>query len=316
MRLTVVPGLAAAILLSSCATNPLSIPPRPHVLPTRAQHAVEQAAAPESRPEAVPSGFDAAAGEDWRTGDSVTFAMDFEDGPEKTTFWLVMEVTRCPVGVDGTPRALVKTTLYSQDGTQIGTARRRIDPQRITDSSQEILDSYNGLINAAMLGEPADKIQDKIDEEMTEGSIFEDARRSAFRELKKTIAPRFVRDAVKDPAIKSSIGSINVFDLAMAAVTPPEVLVDVNQLKEEQTGVAEAFSDIPVPVPIRVPFVVTLGGAIQFRFAVTLTRPLPPYGLSGGLLEVGGVNESNGEKRFLLRIVSAKRGQKAESRPD
>ena len=263
----------------------------------------------------MPSGFDAPGGDDWRTGDSVTFAMDFEDGPDRTTYWLVMEVTKTPVGLADSPRALVKTTLYAQDGTELGTAKRRIDPQRITDASQEVLDSYNGLVNAAMLDEPADKIQDKIDEEMTEGSIFSDARRAVFRELKKTMGPRFVRESMKDAAIKSTIGSINLFDIAMSAVAPPEVLVDVNQLKDEQAGV-HAFSDIPVPTPIRVPFVVTLGGAIQFRFAVTLTRPLPPYSLSGGIIEVGGVNEFNGEKRCLLRIVSAKRGQAPESRPD
>jgi hypothetical protein len=226
-----------------------------------------------------------------------------------------MEVTRCVLGPGDAPRALVKTTLYAEDGTEIGVGRRRIDPQRITDASQEVLESYNGLVNAAVTGDPPDKIQDKIDEEMTEGSVFDDARSATFRELKKTVAPRFVRETLKDAAIKSTLGSINVFDVAMSAVAPPEVLVDVNQLGEEQAG-ADAFSDIPIDRPIRIPFVMTLGGAIQFRFAVTLTRPYPPYSLSGGLLEVGGVNESSGDKRFLIRIVSAKRGEAPESRPD
>jgi hypothetical protein len=314
MRLNAVLGIAAAIFLSSCATNPLQIPPRPHALPHRPRPA-EQAAVPESRPAAVPSGFDEPAGDDgWRAGDGITFELEFEDGTERHVFWLVMEVIRTGTSVDGAPRALVKTTLYDREGTELGVSRRRIDPQRIADSSTEILEAYNGLVNAAVLGEAPEKIQDTIDEEMTEGSAFDDARSLLFRELKKTVGARFVRDTLKDPAIKASIGSISVFDLAMAAVSPIEVLVDVNQLAAEQAAV-EDFADIPASRPIRVPFVFTVGGAIHFRFAVTLTRANPPYALTGGLLELAGVNEARGDRRFLVRVVSAKRGDVPESRP-
>jgi hypothetical protein len=51
---------------------------------------------------------------------------------------------------------------------------------------------------------------------------------------------------------------------------------------------------------------------------VTLARPTPPYSLCGGILELAGVNEARGDRRFLVRVVSAKRGEPEapESRPE
>ena len=100
----------------------------------------------------------------------------------------------------------------------------------------------------------------------------------------------------------------------MAAVSKIEVLIDVNQLRAEQDALAN-FEDVPVK-PIRMPYILTMGGSILLRFVVTLAAPNPPYALTGGILELAGVNEARGERHFLLRLVSAKRGAAPESRPE
>src|SRR4029079_8223954 len=161
MRLTAVLGIAAAIFLSSCATNPLHIPPRPHAMPSRPKPTPEATAA-ESRPAELPTGFDAVEGEDWRTGDSVNFALEFEDGHEHKTFWLEMEVARAGVGPPDAPRALVSTTLREQDGTVIGSARRRVDPARIAECGQEIFADYAAIVASALADEAPEKILEKI----------------------------------------------------------------------------------------------------------------------------------------------------------
>jgi hypothetical protein len=274
-------------------------------------------AAAESRPAALPSAFDVpAGGEPWRKGDSVAFALDFEDGDVRESFWLMMEVTRAPAEGSELARASVRTTMLELDGTEIGKSLRRVTPSRIRDSSHEIFAAYAAVVAAAAAGEPPEQIQESIDEDMSEGSTVDEARRTIYREMRRTVAPRFVRNRLKEPAINSSIGSISVLDLALSALAPAEVLVDVNRLNEEQSTVAD-FADIPV-APLRIPFVVTVGGAIQFRFAVTLAPPEPPYGLAGGIIEIAGVNEARGDRRFLIRLIGAKRGPpvEPESRPN
>src|SRR5262249_34386757 len=151
--------------------------------------------------------------------------------------------------------------------------RRRVDPARIAECGEEVFADYTAIITAALAGEDLEKVQEKIEEDLGEGTIFEEARNGLFRELRK-LGPRFLREKLKEPAIKSSIGSLSMFDVAIAALSKIEVLVDVNQIKEEQTALAN-FEDIPVK-PIRVPFMMTIGGAIQFRFAITLASPKPP----------------------------------------
>jgi hypothetical protein len=314
-------GLCALVLLTACATNPLHIPPPPHALPSRPRLVlataaeVEGGSAAESRPSAVPAGYaPGAAGESWRTGDRVAFALDFDDGPKRESFWLILEVIRGPRDEGELARAAVKTTLLAEDGTEIGTAIKRIAPHRIEDAATEIFGAYATLVSRAIEGVAAECIQDTIDEDLGEGSVFDDARRSAARELKRTGAPRFVRERLKEPAIAASIGSITVFDLAMAAVSPIELLIDVNRLAEEQTSLAD-FTDIPSASKVRVPLVMSIGGNILFRFSVTLAPPAPPYSLAGGLIEVAGVNEARGDRNFLVRLVGATRGEAPESRP-
>jgi hypothetical protein len=324
MRQTAALGLVSLLVLSSCATNPLRIPPPPHALPSRPRPTPEAIIA-ESRPAAVSSNFDAAApGEPWRAGDSVAFSLEFENGAEREVYWLLVEVLDPVPEGDRPKKAQTRTTLLDKDGTVIGTAKRRQNPTPLCTSSQDLLDIYSELVTASLGGETPEQIQAMIDDDMAEGSPFVAARRAWFNELKRTLAPRFIRDKLKNPAITSTIGGLSVLDLVVGALAPIEVLVDINRINEEQAGVAN-FDDIPVTKPIRVPFVMSIGGSIQFRFAVTLTTPAPPYALSGGVLEIAGVNEACGEKRFIVRIVSAKRGvppspgpgceERSESRP-
>jgi hypothetical protein len=318
MRLTRALSLLALLLLSSCATNPLSIPPPPHALPSRPRgHRItEEGIVAESRPAAVPSGFDVAAAPDdsWRAGDSVTFELEFEDGSIQESFWFITEVTSPANKEEPLSRATVKTTLLDHDGAVIGTSQRKVTPSRLSDRSREVHDAYAAIVTAATNGETPAHLQELIDDELGEGTPFDDSRKAMFREMKRTVAPRFLRKRLEKPAINSSIGSISILDLALAALTPIEVLIDVQRLNEEQS-IVEDFADVPVEKPMRLPFVMSIGGAIQFRFAVTLTTAVPPYVLTGGILEIAGVNEARGDRRFLLRIVGAKRGTAPESRP-
>jgi hypothetical protein len=309
-------ALLALLVLASCATNPLCIPPPPHALP-KWRRPAEAAAAAESRPQAIAEGFDAPAGDDgaWRAGDSIALALEFEDGGVRERYWLRLEIEDEPVvRDDGSVRVYVRTTLLDQDGAEIDSAVRRVNPDRIGEAGGELFAAYSSLVAAAASGTPPEQIQERIDEEMAEGSLVFDAMRTCFRELRRTAAPRFVRQRLKDPAINASIGSISIVDMAMAAIMPVEVLIDVVRLNEEQAALAD-FDDLPVQA-VRIPFVFSIGGTIHLRFAVTLAQPVAPYAMTAGLVEIAGVNEARGDRRFLVRVVGAKRGpaSAAESR--
>jgi hypothetical protein len=320
MRPTRALGLVGLFVLASCATNPLCIPPPPHALPSRPRlRPAEEGVVAESRPSAVPEGFDAASKEpDWRAGDQVALALEFEDGGIREAFWMLVEVTAAADPAQPLSRATVRVTLLGEDGTEIGTTPRRIDPLRLPARSHEMYAAYARLVAAAQAGEAPESLQETIEDEMGEGTEFDECRKAWFREMRRTIAPRFLRKRLEEPALNSSLGGVSVLDVALSALVPPEVLVDVQRLGEEQ-ALTEDFSDIPISRPIRLPFVFTLGGAIQLRFAITMTEPVPPYVLTGGILEIAGVNEARGDRRFLVRVVSAKRGapesRPAESRP-
>lgn len=298
--------ILAPLLVASCATNPLNIPPPKHAIPVRVRPDM-QAGVAESRPEAVASGYDAADGDGWRKGDALTYELVFDQPGRSHKFWLTIEVTRAPDESAELPRATVRTTLRGADGCELGTSPRRVDPTRLPEHAQDVYTAYAELITDATNGVPPADLQESIDADMDEGSPFYESQRMVFREIRRTAGPRYVRNTLKDPAIAATVGNVSIFDLAVAAFSPIKVLVDVNRLVEEQQAIVN-FSDMPVSSPLRIPYVMTMGSSILFRFVVTIAPPLPPYALAGGVLEIAGVNEEDGNRQFSVRLISAKRG--------
>jgi hypothetical protein len=308
-------ALLAGALLGGCTswhtpTTALELAPIPYLEPDR--FAAGRSLLPGKHPPA--------AGETWRSGDSVLLGIAIDAAGQQREWYLRATIVGKIGGeYDGTPFTISDSVRVKRSGRGEEWVRIDYDLVRV---KIELFDGETRRLSRSTALMPELCLQygllDYIEQSLDGRDAFaaaqlqsgEDGEPLASEELRRAVAgwiaimklPEFLqRERSMEQLIWRIIERPNLLSLLMRGRVNLDVGLSGEDARPETTagGFEPAY---------RVPVSLTINGRPAVRCEIVVTRADPPLGPCGGLLAIDATHPSDPQRKLSVRLLGARRG--------